>query len=81
MKHLRLAIVYSTVLHSGQWLNKPRLRAEEDLDKLGVAVVTVGGRLSKNKDVCKGKKKRQENIYCMGEEEEEALFRDGIARI
>lgn len=29
MKHSRLPIVYSTVLHSGQWLNKPRDRAEK----------------------------------------------------
>lgn len=29
MKHLRLPIVYSIVLHSGQWLNKPKKKAEK----------------------------------------------------
>lgn len=38
MKHLRLPIVYSTVLYSGHWLNKPRERAETDREKLFVCV-------------------------------------------
>lgn len=38
MKHLRLTIVYSTVLYSGHWLNKPRERAETDREKLFVCV-------------------------------------------
>lgn len=35
MKHLRSPIVSSIVLHSGQWLNKPRAKAEKGREKLG----------------------------------------------
>ncbi len=35
MKHLRSPIVYSIVLHSGQWLNKPKEKAEKGGEKLG----------------------------------------------
>lgn len=40
MKHLRLPIVYSIVLYSGQWLNKPREKAEKGREKLGGKRVT-----------------------------------------
>lgn len=74
MKHLRSPIVSSIVLHSGQWLNKPRAKAEKGREKPGgrrggVVAKWKGSRedVVRERTVCVENDKEKSQVLCRAE--------------